>query len=320
MTLQEIGDLLRAERERQGLSVDDIMARSKISRKNLLALEEGERRKLPQDIFLTGFIKSYSTLLGLDAETILADYVRSGIPDEESVETKLRRHAETVRAAGPPKAWKGIVAAGFVLLAGLVIAYLLFSPSEVAMQPQAVQEGGHLSAVPETDVVRPDAAQPGAARVAPPDVLSAPSGLPSSTANATGENATGSESIEANATVQENRNASSVGELPDVALPQGVTAGATRTATDAEQRAEEQIVRIQAKEAACWFRATTAEGRVVERLLRPGEEMQISFSTSLTLKLGNLKGVAVLHNGKPVTFGPWDGQPVTVTIPQPAGQ
>lgn len=66
MNLEEMGQILRQERERQGVSLEKAAAEIKISKKYLTALEEGRRDELPHPVYAKGFLKNYTRLLGLD--------------------------------------------------------------------------------------------------------------------------------------------------------------------------------------------------------------------------------------------------------------
>ena len=72
MNLKELGDLLKNERERRGLSIRDVMDATKISRRNLNALEAGETRFLPHSVYLKGYVRNYARLVGLDAAPLVA--------------------------------------------------------------------------------------------------------------------------------------------------------------------------------------------------------------------------------------------------------
>lgn len=72
MNLRELGALLKAERERRGISVRDVMDATKISRRNVNALEEGNVSALPHPVYLKGYIKNYAKLVGLDADALSA--------------------------------------------------------------------------------------------------------------------------------------------------------------------------------------------------------------------------------------------------------
>ncbi|MDR3641389.1 MAG: DUF4115 domain-containing protein [Humidesulfovibrio sp.] len=65
MNLLELGDLLKREREKRGLSVRDVMESTKISRRNLNALEGGEVKLLPHPVYLKGYVRNYARLVGL---------------------------------------------------------------------------------------------------------------------------------------------------------------------------------------------------------------------------------------------------------------
>lgn len=72
MNLLELGATLKRERERRGLSVRDVMEATKISRRNVSALEAGEVRALPHPVYLKGYVRNYARLVGLDPEPFVA--------------------------------------------------------------------------------------------------------------------------------------------------------------------------------------------------------------------------------------------------------
>jgi len=70
------GAALKAERLRQGISLEEIARKTTINLANLRALENGERHLLPADVFCRGFIKIYAEALGIPADDSLAAYNR----------------------------------------------------------------------------------------------------------------------------------------------------------------------------------------------------------------------------------------------------
>ena len=68
--LEEIGKILREERERQGKTLEDIHNALKISIHNLKAIEEGDLGSLPHPVYVKGFIKNYADFLGLDGSEL----------------------------------------------------------------------------------------------------------------------------------------------------------------------------------------------------------------------------------------------------------
>lgn len=63
-----LGDELRDARLALGLSVEEMAGRLRIRRAHLDALEEGRLRDLPGAAYAVGFVRSYATALGLDAD------------------------------------------------------------------------------------------------------------------------------------------------------------------------------------------------------------------------------------------------------------
>ena len=72
MNLQELGTVFRQEREKRGLTIEDVVQRTKISRRNVLAIEAGRKEDLPHPVYAKGFVKNYARLLNLDPEQFAA--------------------------------------------------------------------------------------------------------------------------------------------------------------------------------------------------------------------------------------------------------
>jgi len=65
------GQLLREARERQGLSVDDVVSKIKLAARQIVAMEADDFKALPETAFLRGFVRSYAKLLQIDAQPLL---------------------------------------------------------------------------------------------------------------------------------------------------------------------------------------------------------------------------------------------------------
>ena len=70
---EHFGTRLRAERERQGLSVGDVVGRLRLHPKQIRALEDADLSVLPEPAYVRGFVRSYALSLGLAPEPLLAD-------------------------------------------------------------------------------------------------------------------------------------------------------------------------------------------------------------------------------------------------------
>ena len=76
-----IGDTLRAERERQNLSIKDIEKGTSIRALYIEAIEKGEYKTLPGDVYTKGFIRNYANFLKLDADAAVKQYNEENHPD-----------------------------------------------------------------------------------------------------------------------------------------------------------------------------------------------------------------------------------------------
>jgi cytoskeleton protein RodZ len=71
----EFGDKFRKERERKGISLEEISSVTKISTRMLRAIEDEQFDRLPGGVFNKGFVRAYAKQLGLDEEQAVSEYV-----------------------------------------------------------------------------------------------------------------------------------------------------------------------------------------------------------------------------------------------------
>jgi len=81
---QGLGVFLRREREKRGLSHEQIAEMTRLRRHMVVALEEEAWDELPPPVFVKGFIKSYAKALGLDQKEVLDLYVEAPPPESET--------------------------------------------------------------------------------------------------------------------------------------------------------------------------------------------------------------------------------------------
>jgi cytoskeleton protein RodZ len=120
------GEDLRRAREERGVALETICAATKVSAKNIRALEAGAFAELPGGVFRRGFVRSYLGVLGLEEGAWMKRFEEtcraSGMQDPaESEWVIFAENVKNNRTA--PRRRKGLrrLAAG-VLLAGLALA------------------------------------------------------------------------------------------------------------------------------------------------------------------------------------------------------
>jgi len=72
--MTNIGETLRTAREEQGLSLNDVVAVTRIRSHFLDALEQNNFEALGGDVYVRGFLRNYATFLGLDPDPLLAPF------------------------------------------------------------------------------------------------------------------------------------------------------------------------------------------------------------------------------------------------------
>ena len=96
-----IGDLLRRERERQNLSIKDIEKATSIRALYIDAIEKGEYKTLPGEVYAKGFVRNYANYLKLNANEIVSGFNEEMHPQEEMHEAAESSFAEDARQAQP---------------------------------------------------------------------------------------------------------------------------------------------------------------------------------------------------------------------------
>ena len=79
-----VGEILRKARNEKNLSLDDIEKNLRIRKKFLVAIEENAWDRLPSLPYIKGFLRNYSSYLGLKSEEIIAIFRRQFNLQEKS--------------------------------------------------------------------------------------------------------------------------------------------------------------------------------------------------------------------------------------------
>ncbi|MGH9690585.1 MAG: helix-turn-helix domain-containing protein [Candidatus Acidiferrales bacterium] len=158
MSSTPFGEHLKREREMRGVSLDEIAAATRINTRFLEALENGRWDQLPGGAFNRGFIRSTSRFLGLDEDSMVAEYAL-----ETDSTSPVRSTAQ--RTGTMPRDWRPAVAAisiAVVLIVG--IAWLAYHEMSVHRRRRAVIAAAPLANSPA------NSAAPAAGSPMTPDV------------------------------------------------------------------------------------------------------------------------------------------------------
>ncbi|MFV0420706.1 RodZ domain-containing protein [Oleidesulfovibrio sp.] len=314
MTLKELGEALRQEREARGISLKDAEKRTKIAARILASIEEGKQDNFPHPVYAKGFVKTYARLLGMDPEEA------GVVVDRELVVSDEEEHAKPPQLIVKPRRnFAPVIIAILVIAllgAGGYVAYTKFatpvenSQAEVADEPAGAASNSSGTEAAPADAAAPETETGNVVLPSAPEAEQPASVEPQSAVEPT------SEAVEATAEtlVQNGKVAESVQELAVVEEPEAAPVVPVSAPAPAAVSGT-QALRVTAS-LDCWIEARIDDARDQELFLRSGKSFIFRFDDSLVIKLGNGGGVALALNGKvvPVTAKP--GEVVTLHFPQ----
>lgn len=96
----KLGELIRLERERQNINLEDFSTQLKISSANLESIESGDSSKLPSDLYFNLFAKSCCEALGIDfirtVDAIKMEFSETAPPNENSDNSKSKENSKNL--------------------------------------------------------------------------------------------------------------------------------------------------------------------------------------------------------------------------------
>ena len=122
-----LGTHLRTEREKKGVTLEQLASATKINIRLLEALEEDRYTELPAKPFVRGFIASYCKFIGISSDEILRQY--SKFLNDKSIERPEndgghKGYAFETKSADQSRNTLWMVMAGFVIVGGIVLLIL----------------------------------------------------------------------------------------------------------------------------------------------------------------------------------------------------
>lgn len=151
------GEQLRNARERQGITLEDVAARTRIPTRHLQSLEDGEWDKLPAPTYTIGFAKSYAGVVGLDRNEIgetLRNEMGTGA-------LAARPEAQVFEPADPARVMpKWVVLLALLALVAVAAAFLWNRNRELTPDQAAPEATAPVPGTPAPGAAAPVAAAP----------------------------------------------------------------------------------------------------------------------------------------------------------------
>lgn len=126
------GQILKENRERKNISINEVAIATKINMKTLQALEDGDVENLPPKTFLRGFVRAYASFLGLDVESVMSTFQeemgstrpKASASEEEPPSPRPKPSAQAADEAINPRT--SVIVTGGWIVGILVVAILIF--------------------------------------------------------------------------------------------------------------------------------------------------------------------------------------------------
>ncbi|MBD2104198.1 RodZ family helix-turn-helix domain-containing protein [Leptolyngbya sp. FACHB-261] len=158
--LRRLGEQLREARLAQGLSLMMVHSRTLVPLYHLESLETGQVEKLPEVVYVRGFIRRIAPLLGLDGNMLSAQ-----IPDSDPVYNVVPSwHHPSVQADYSIYAYACCVAVTVGALGS--VPYF----AQIEATPNS-DNGSHQQQLPAQPSMAPDTSEPSAMGVTAPEVI-----------------------------------------------------------------------------------------------------------------------------------------------------
>lgn len=281
------GGALRIAREKQGLSLNDVTSRLKISNKQIEAIEADNFTALPESTIVKGFIRNYAKLLKLDAGPLLDAY-NVLVPSKEPLAFTIKP-SSTMKVGGYKKPKTGRYIVFSVLLALALATWLFYQHYIEKPSPTAPIAGTEkLEPLPEQALPAVERMEQSTEIALPPatvDSLNAPQSTNSpDSLNAPQAALTPNSSATANAQLMLNPNAASAS-----------TPVVDQRTTRLELAASQET----------WVSVVDAKGKqVYSKIIFAGGRETVEAKTPLELVIGNAIGTTLMVNGKSVDLAP----------------
>jgi cytoskeleton protein RodZ len=278
--------LLKTERERLGLSREQITEMTRMRTQVVAAIENEAWNSLPPPVFVRGFLRSYAKVLGISQETVINLYTKV-VPAESP---GLGPHLEP-SGSRSRRAW--LVVLGLALAIAVYGMWHFYPSSQVSQGSREIEkrdQGVASQSAPSDKEVSPVPSQP--AVESPPPVRAA------------------EEPLKPEPDVVQSASQDRPSEQP----------GGETPARDQQNDGDGWLSLTGIVKERTWVRITIDGKEEKEYIFQPGSRPQWRGRESFYMLIGNAAGIDFDLNGKRVGNLGTPGQVIRLTLPKDVGQ
>ena len=134
--MSKLGERLRAQRERKGITLEQAAADTRIREKFLKVLEDGDYRSLPGPVYTRGFLRNYVEYLDLETDELLTLYHHESGRPAEPLQTRTFKPYRPI--ARRSLVFRPVIFVPVIMLAfvGLFVGYIYYQLTTFATLPR----------------------------------------------------------------------------------------------------------------------------------------------------------------------------------------
>ena len=281
--MNEIGEILKETRIEKGYTLDDLQQTTKIQKRYLQAIEDGNTDILPGRFYARAFVKQYADIVGLDGEQLLEDHLKESAKDAseefaENVAVPPSRSTQG-RSSGPLNMLQDNLPTILIFLLVVAIFGVIYFAWRQADSTDAplINDNTEQTAPPVTEE-----------------------------SNETGEDpVTEPDDTDEEGSAAEEPETEEEPEAQTISISES-TGGSTTYAV-AGPHPEEQTLVLTASGGNSWVSIDVAGGENYAQLLNDGDELNVTFGADVTqidLVIGSAPATTVTLNGTDLEYAP----------------
>lgn len=304
--MSEIGEILKEARIEQGYTLDDLQQTTKIQKRYLQAIEDGNTDILPGRFYARAFIKQYADIVGLDGEQLLEENV------EQSSKEASEEFAESVNVA--PTRSTPTKSGGFLSdiseYLPTILIFLLVAAIFVMIYIAFRQNGGTGNG--EESLINQDQTEQVEEPVSDETNDEGPS--PDDGSESEGDNQNDSGNADDNSDTDNNDSNDEEDnvdeeEEPDDAqeVEMAESTGTTATYNVTGNHPEEQTISLTANGESSWVSINVVGGESNQATLSDGQSLDATFgpdTSTVEVRVGNAPATDVTLNGTTLEYAP----------------
>lgn len=297
-----LGEFLRHERERRGITIEQLASATKIGVRTLHALEADRYVDLPAKPFVRGFVTSYCRFVGIDSQEVLSRFER--FLDDRAQERPARDsghsgYAFEKREGEQSRTVLWFVMGAFIVIGGVALFFLKptlrhrkashlerLSAAHVSPSPQVSQSPETRAVVASADPAPSSTSVLTPAPILSPTPVSTPTLSPTPALN-------GIQVAAPTPTPTVTPPAPEVVPAPE--KPDPLNSGAGLLPSEVKQK-----ILVKALDDV-WVRFRSDERPTMKFILRKDRILVVRARSIIRFQVSNLGGVALIHNGRKLT-------------------